>query len=86
LWVPGAPSRSPGALGAHRPEPYWIDDATWSAKIDAIGEYKSQHAALWPGVTDYETMLDTQARDLAEALGGSGRCELYWRASGPTDG
>jgi LmbE family N-acetylglucosaminyl deacetylase len=69
-------------IGVHRPEAFWVDQDAWAKKMAAIDEYKSQHSALWPGVADFHAVVNDQARDLAEALGGSGRCELYWQPAG----
>jgi LmbE family N-acetylglucosaminyl deacetylase len=70
-------------IGVHQPEAHWVDQEAWARKMAAIGEYKSQHSALWPGVADFDAVINEQARSLAEALGGSGRCELYWQESRP---
>jgi LmbE family N-acetylglucosaminyl deacetylase len=69
-------------IGAHSPQPYPLSDHAWQAKLHAVGEYASQHAMFWPGVTDIDHVMHEQAATLGSAFGCAGPCEVLWAPVG----
>jgi len=63
--------------GEHAAVPFPLDAREWLAKVSAVGEYTSQHAALWPGAGSVAQVMREQAENIGSAYGQMGPCELF---------
>lgn len=72
--LPYAVGRPPApAPGKHRPIPWPVDDASWAAKLAAVGQYRSQLRLLWPdGGWQADLEAHARARDERQPV------ELVW--------